>query len=528
MTNYNMDKEQATENINTLQTACYIRLSREDGDKAESLSIANQRLQLTQYINNNKELKLYKFYIDDGYTGTNFERPAFNEMIEDMENKNIQCIVVKDLSRLGRDMPKTTSYVKEYFPSKKVRFIAINDSVDKKYYDVDTSEDMMIDFKNMFNGFYPRDIAGKVRSTFRSKQGNGQFIGAFSSYGYMKSPADHNKLIIDENAAGTVRRIFQMYVSGIGQLTIAKILNDEGVPCPSEYKRLCGSNYHNSNKLDKTLYWTYSTIHKILKNEMYIGNMVQNKSFRQICKTKAVSLPKDQWIIVDNTHEAIIDKVVWDKVQNLLERGTRQLDINNNVHMFAGFLRCGDCDRAMVKIRRRGVQHFNCGTYNRYGRKFCSMHAITESDLEKIVLSDLNLIIRSIKNISQLIEQEKKRDREAHISSFGDISTYKKEIDKITKKKERAYDDYAEDIISKDEYIKYKSMYEKEISTIQSKIDTINKLMEEDTITVNPWIERLLQYESIEHLDRETVVEMISMIYVYEDNKVKFIYNFSD
>lgn len=511
-----------------LKTACYIRLSRDDGDKAESLSIANQRLQLTQFINNSKDLTLFDYYVDDGYTGTNFERPDFMRMIEDIENQKIQCVLVKDLSRLGRDMPKTTSYIKDYFPGKKIRFISINDSVDKRYYDVDTSEDMLIDFKNMFNGFYPRDIASKVRSTFRSKQGNGQFIGAFASYGYKKSPTDNNKLIIDEEAASVVRRIYQMYLSGFGQLTIVKQLNDEGIPCPSEYKKQCGLKYHNSNRLDNTSYWTYATVHKILQNEMYIGNMVQNKSFRQVCKTKAISLPKEQWIVVENTHEAIIDKDTWDKVQNLLGRGTRQLDLNHNIHMFAGYLRCGDCDRAMVKIKRKGIVYFNCGSYNRYGKKFCSMHNITELELEQLVLNDLNLIIKSIKNVRQIIEEEQQKDKNAYISSLGDISSYQNEIAKIIKKKERSYHDYADDIISRDEYINYKSMYEKEISVLQNKIDTINQIRDEQTITVNPWIERLLQCEDIEHLDRETVVEMISMIYVYENNTVKIIYNFSD
>lgn len=528
MKNHNMIGEQVTKNAAALQTACYIRLSREDGDKSESLSIANQRIQLTEYVNSSKDLELYDYYIDDGFTGTNFERPAFLRMLEDIENKKIQCVVVKDLSRLGRDMPKTTSYIKEYFPSKKVRFIAINDSIDKKFYDVDTGEDMMIDFKNMFNGFYPRDIAAKVRSTFRSKQGNGQFIGAFASYGYKKSPNDHNRLVIDETAAEVVRRIFQMYVSGIGQNTIVKILNEEGVPCPSEYKKLCGLNYHNSNRLESTSYWTYSTVHKILKNEMYTGNMVQNKSFRQICKTKAVSLPREEWIVVENTHEAIIDREMWDKVQELLERGTRQMNLNHNIHMFAGFLKCGDCDRAMVKIKRQGVVYFNCGSYNRFGRKFCSMHEITEQELEKLVLNDLNVIIKSIKDISRIIEEEQQKDRTAYINSLGDVSKYESEITKITRKKERAYADYSEDVISKEEYMRYKAMYEKEIAAIQSKIDTIVQFKENQTITTNPWIERLLQCENIDSLDRETVVEMISMIYVYEDRMVKIVYNFSD
>lgn len=511
-----------------LQTACYLRLSREDGDRMESFSIANQRLQLAQFIKDHKELTIFDFYIDDGFTGTNFERPDFLRMIEDIENQKIQCVLVKDLSRLGRDMPKTTSYIKEYFPSKKVRFIAINDSVDKNYYDVDTSEDMLIDFKNMFNGFYPRDISSKVRSTFRSKQGNGQFIGAFASYGYKKSPTDNNKLIIDEKAACVVRRIYQMYLSGIGQNAIVKKLNDEGIPCPSEYKKQCGLNYQNSNRLSTTTYWTYSSVHKILKNEMYIGNMVQNKSFRQVCKTKAISLPREQWIIVENTHEPIIDKSTWDKVQNLLERNTRQLNLEQNIHLFAGYLKCGDCYRAMVKIKRKGVIYFNCGSYNRYGKKNCSIHSIRETELEQIVRNDLNTIIQSIKNIRQMIEEEQQKDKEAYISSLGDIAGYQNEISKITGKKERAYQDYSDDIISRDEYIKYKFKYENEILVLQNKIDTINQLKNEQSVTVNPWIEKLLQCEAIEHLDRETVVEMISMIYVYENNTVRIIYNFSD
>lgn len=528
MNNINMVKEQEIKSTKALRTACYIRLSREDGDRAESLSITNQRLLLTEFINYCNDLELYDFYIDDGISGTHFERPDFKRMIADIESKKVECIVVKDLSRLGREISETTKYVMEYFPSKKVRFIAIADNIDKNYYDIDTGVDMLIEFKNMFNGLYPKDIANKVRSTFKSKQKKGQFIGAFASYGYMKSPIDHNQLIVDENAACIVRRIFQMYMSGIGQLTIAKILNEECIPCPSEYKKLCGMNYRNSNRHEKTSYWTYSTIHKMLQNEMYTGAMVQNKNFRQICKQKAVSLPKEQWIIVKDVHEAIIDRDTWEKVQMLLTQGTRQMNLKNNLHMFAGFFKCGDCDRAMVKIKRHGVNHFNCGSYNRYGRTFCSMHAITEPELEKIILNDLNVIIQSVKDISQLIEEEQKKNRNAYSSNMGDISKYQNDIEKTIRKKERAYEHYMDDIISKEEYIKYKTMCEKEISTLESKIEIINQLMEEKAVTKNPWIERLLQYEDIEHLDRETVVEIISSIYIYENNTVKIVYNFSD
>lgn len=506
----------------------YLRLSREDGDKTESLSITNQQLLLTEYAKKLSDISEWKYYIDDGYTGTNFNRPSFRQMINDIENGTIQCIIVKDLSRLGRNMPKVTEYVSEYFPSKKIRFIAIDDNIDKEYYSVDTSEDMMLEVKNMFNGFYPRDISKKVRSTFRSKQRDGQFIGAFASYGYQKSPANHNQLIIDEPAAAVVKRIYQMYLSGLGQLTIAKKLNDEGILCPSEYKKHCGLNYHNNNRMDSTHYWTYSTIRNILKNEIYIGTMVQNKDFRQVCKTKAIRLPKEQWIVVPDTHEAIIDKATWDKTQDLLKRNTRHMNLNQNIHIFAGFLKCGDCGRAMVKLKRNGTVIFHCGSYNRYGTNFCSSHAVKEAELAKIVLTDLNNIIASLKTLPSIIEKEQKKQQQDTLSHLGDPSVLQNELQKLLHKKERAYEDYSEDILSKEEYLKYKEKYEVQISALEKKINLINQTENASLLPSNKWIKRLLELGQIDKLDREIVVEMIDMIYLYENHTIKIIYNFSN
>lgn len=511
-----------------LNAALYIRLSREDGDKTESLSVTNQHLMLEEFIKQHTELKVYNTYIDDGWTGTNFQRPGFLQMLEDIEAKKVQCVVVKDLSRLGRNMARVSDYINDYFPSRKVRFIAVNDRIDRNYYDIDTGEDMMIDVKNMFNGFYPKDISKKVRSTFRAKQGKGQFIGAFASFGYVKSAGDHNRLEIDGYAAGIVRRIFDLYISGMGQNTIAKALNEEGVPCPSEYKKQCGLNYHNGSRLDSTCYWTYSTVRNILKNEIYTGNMVQNKNFRQICRKTAVALPKDKWIIVEGTHEPIIERDVWDKVQELLKRNMRQTGLEQNVHIFAGFLKCGDCGRAMVKIKRKGGTIFNCGSYNRYGRGHCSIHSITELELEEIVLNDLNLIIKSVKDIRQIIEEEQKQLGADIRNRLGDISGYKAELNRLEKKKERAYEDYSDGIITRDEYLKYKGGYEQQINSVQSKIEMINQAAKNQLFVSSSWIDRLLQDEPLEHLDRETVVEMLSMIYVYENHSIRIVYNFSD
>ena len=522
------DKDGRKEEEVRLNAAAYIRLSKEDGDKSESLSVANQRMLLTEFVKKQRDLYLYDVYIDDGYTGTNFIRPGFQRMLQDIEDKKVECVIVKDLSRLGRNMPKVSEYVNEYFPDKKVRFIAVNDGIDKQYYDIDISDTMMIDVKNMFNGFYPRDISKKVRSTFKTKQSNGQFIGAFACFGYKKSKEDHNKLEVDDYAAEVVRRIFSMYLSGLGQNTIARRLNDEGIPCPAEYKKRCGLHYHNGNRLSTTLYWTYSTVRRILQNEIYIGNMVQNKSFRQICKKSAVSLPRDKWIVVENTHRPIIDKETWEKVQALLKRNVRQTGLDGNIHIFAGFLKCGDCGRAMVKLKRKGDDCFNCGSYNRYGNKLCTIHRITERELEEIVLNDLNFIIKSVKDIKLLIEEEQNKQKRSRAGLPGGIQEYQLEINRFTRKKEQAYEDYSDGIISKEDYLRYQEKYENQIRDARLKIDLMKGEKEGQSFSQNAWIERLLRLEQLGSLDREIVTEMISMIYVYENNVFKIIYNFSD
>ncbi len=510
-----------------LPTALYIRLSKEDGDKDESLSVAHQKLMLTEFVEGQKDLCLYDIYVDDGYTGTNFLRPNFQRMLRDIEGKKIRCVVVKDLSRLGRNMPKVSEYINEYFPRKKVRFIAVNDGVDRQYYDIDAGEDMMIDVRNMFNGFYPKDISKKVRSTFRAKQAQGQFIGAFACFGYKKSADNRNVLVTDEYAANIVRRIFSMYLSGMGQNTIARVLNEENIPCPSEYKKRCGLNYHNGKRLETTSYWTYSTVRRILQNQMYLGNMVQNKSFRQVCKKNAVALPKSQWIVVENTHQPIIDRDTWEKTQMLLQRNTRQTSLNGNVHLFAGLLKCGDCGRAMVKISRKNTTFFNCGSYNRCGKKLCTIHNITERELTKTVLADLNLLIKSVKNIDRLVKEEKEKQKKETSVSTIDISRCRMEMKRFGRKIDQAYEDYSDQIITREDYLKYKGKYEAQISLLKKQIACAGQGAEDGRPEKNPWIERLLRYEPLDSLDREIVTEMISMIYVYEGS-VRIVYRFSE
>lgn len=508
----------------------YIRLSREDGDKAESDSIGNQRKLIADYIKRKDDLFLYDAYIDDGFTGTNFNRPNFLRMIADIEDGKVNCVIVKDLSRFGRDYIETGRYLERYFPEHNVRFISITDNIDS----FKQSYDMLMPIKNIFNEQYARDISKKVHASMTAKQKNGEFIGAFASYGYKKSPSDKNRLVVDEYAASVVRRIFSLYIGGCGKIRIAHMLNEEGILCPSEYKRVSGDNYRNCNRLGSTFYWTYSTIHNILQNEIYIGNMVQGKTVRHMRK-KAEARDKSEWVIVKGTHEAIIDEATWNKAQSLLNRRMRNLDLASNVNIFAGFLKCGDCGRALakknytVKSGEKTIKYY-CGTYVRSGRNYCTPHAISYAVVERIILDDLRTIVQSIDDMQEIVEEQKK----AAFSFPYQKGEVKKqlivELQKVKGLKKAVYEDYHEGILSKEDYLSYRQDYEAKEALLTVQIEEAEKQEKKRPAVLleTPWIKRLLEVREIERLDRDIVVEMIHEIKVYENRKIKITYNFSD
>ena len=500
----------------------YIRLSREDGDKAESDSIGNQRKLITDYLNGKEEFVLYDTYVDDGFTGTNFKRPAFTKMIEDIEAGNVNCVIVKDLSRFGRDYIDTGKYLERYFPDRDVRFISITDNIDS----MKQAYDMLLPIKNIFNEQYARDISKKVHSSMRTKQKAGEFIGAFTSYGYKKSPTDKNKLVIDEYAAGVVRRIFRMYVSGLGKNSIAVTLNKEGVVCPSEYKKMNGENYRNSHRLESTSYWTYSTINRLLQNEMYVGNMVQGRKIQHM-RGKQRATDKEDWIIVKGTHEAIIDEDTWRKAQDLLKRRTRGLHLNTNMTIFAGFIKCGDCGRSLV----RKNNNYYCGTYVRSGRQYCTPHPMPHFVLEKIILDDLKTIIQSVDDLREVVRQNHAAAGSAKRVTDNEREKLNTELEKVRKLKKAIYEDYREELISKEEYVTYRQDYLKKEEQLEKQLESLEERaeLEADTdIFEIPWIKRLSTLRSVEKLDRDIVVEMLHEIKVFENHKIEITYNFSN
>ncbi len=513
----------------SFSAAAYIRLSREDGDKAESNSIGNQKKLILDYIADKEEITLFDIYIDDGFTGTNFTRPSFQKMIGDIESHAINCVIVKDLSRFGRDYIDTGKYLERYFPDRNVRFISITDNIDS----IKRPYDLLLPIKNIFNEQYARDISEKIHASVSTKQKAGEFIGAFASYGYRKSPSDKNKLIVDEYPAEIIRQIFDLYIKGCGKLRIASILNEQGIVCPSEYKKLKGENYQNSNRLDSTSYWTYSTINRILHNELYTGAMVQGRKIQHM-RGKPRARDKSDWIIVRNTHEPIIDESTWKKAQDLLERRTRTPSLHTNVSVFAGFLKCGDCGRSLTKKtsspKRQGILiRYYCGSYVRSGRQYCTPHSISHEFLEKIILEDLQALLLRTPGLEKIAEGMAAVPGNRPSLGTG-LPRLKEELKKIQRIKQTLYEDYKEEFISKDEYLLYRENYSKKENLLKEQLKNMVKQQSPPPASglyEDPWIRRLLNEKTIEGLDRKIVVEMIDRIEVYENHRIRIVYNFS-
>lgn len=457
-----------------------------------------------------------EIYQDDGYTGTNFDRPAFRRMEEDVHKKKINCILVKDLSRFGRDYIEMGRYLEREFPAWGVRFIAINDHIDSRK----GQYDMLLPMKNIFNTQYARDISGKVRSSIQAKQRRGEFVGAFASYGYQKDEQNHNQLLIDPPAAQVVQRIFDLFEQGMGQLGIAKLLNREGVPSPSEYKRAMGERYHNGRRLQQTSYWTYATVHRMLKNRMYAGDMEQGRTFRATLHGRAQKKRQEDWVVVPDTHQAIISKEQWERVQRRLDLRGKEPNFQQNISPFAGFLRCGDCGRAMVKGRQGDTIYYCCGSYKRYGPTVCSRHGISHAELEAIILQDINQIIARVQDQKKWIQRwsvlpKRKNGCEKERIQSG--------LERLYRLKKSLYEDYREGLLRRDDYLRYKEDYDHQ----EQELENQQKLLgepEEKELSAQTWTESLLQHGELLQLDSITVAETIEKILVFEDGHIEIIY----
>ncbi|MDD3334774.1 MAG: recombinase family protein [Eubacteriales bacterium] len=514
----------------------YVRLSREDGDKEESDSIGNQRALLQEFIAFESDVAIHDIYIDDGYSGTNFERPSFQRMMDDLKSRVINCVVVKDLSRFGRNYIEVGQYIEKIFPFMDVRFISINDSLDSVK-NPQAMNNLIVPFKNIINDEYCRDISNKVRSSLDLKRKQGKFIGSFATYGYRKDPADHNHLVIDEEAATVVRDIFNWFIGGMSILGIAKKLNMLGILNPTAYKRSRGLQYAHSTG-NNDVYWPDSSVRRILRNQVYTGCLVQGKNRIKSYKVQvSVAIPKKDWVVVPDAHEAILSEEIFLKAQSLFERDTRTAPNSGQVYLLAGFLKCADCGRAMNRKlysqSNRSYCYYICSTFKKMSKGACTKHTIRSDKVEEALLQTLQKQIELAVDMDALIETI---NQNAHANRSNNrllkaLSQKEQQKASIERMKLSLYPDWKNGDLSKEDYQRLRSQFEGQIATLEEAIMQMQCELRESDNGVNgsnAFLNAFVKHRNLDKLTREVLVELVEVIYVHEGGELTIQFRFSD
>ena len=505
--------------------ALYMRLSREDGEN-ESASITTQRKMLTAFAKENNFI-IYDEYIDDGYTGTNFDRPSFNRMINDIEENKINTVITKDLSRLGRDYITAGQYTEVYFPQKQVRYIAINDGYDSE----NAVNNDIAPFKNVINEMYARDISKKIRSSFTVKMKEGNYIGNFAPYGYCKDTENKNHFLINEETAPIVKEIFYMASKGHKPADIAKHLNMKNIPSPLAYR--CNKYHLDINKYKTDGEWRAGTISRMLKNIVYIGHMAQGKTTKVSFRLKTtITKSKDDWFVVENTHAPIIDKETFETVQRYSQNRAYNKK-NNFINIFSGIAKCADCGKNMSSVgtRKKGsTANLECGAYKLKGAKACTNHFIDYDVLYKIVLDTLkeqiSLSEQDKKEIlNEVLKENSKAQRQN--KTVDEIEKLQKKIKQADSKIEKIYDDNFSGRLSNDNFNKLLEKYENESKLLSEKLKQCQKnakIQQSKSLekqAYQKYFNLLNEYSDIKELNSELLFKLIERIDVYQGHYEK-------
>ena len=520
--------------------AIYVRLSKEDGDvanaaKAESNSISNQKNLIRDFLKDKEDIVIVSERVDDGYSGSNFERPAFKLMLEDIKKGIVDCVVVKDLSRFGREYIDSGRYIERLFPALGVRFIAINDnydSLDGK----DQADEIIIPFKNLINDAYCRDISVKIRSHLEVKRRNGEFIGAFAPYGYQKAENDRNTLVIDPVAAGVVKDIFRMKLHGLSQDAIANKLNEAGILSPMEYKSETGSNYRTSFKTSEKAVWSSVTVRRILENELYIGNLVQGKQTTPNHKVKKTVLkPEGDWVRREKNHEPVVSDRDFSIVQRLLGLDTRISPKQTEIYPLSGLIVCGDCGAAMVRKSSctGGKKYLYYVCSRNKETKECSNHRIAVDKLEDTVLQLLKVQIANVLNLKQIMDKISTIPfQELDIKELEKrIEQKEKEIERCKELRNMLYEDMKDGIVSKEDYVELHEAYTGKRDMAE---DAVRKMKQEirDILESNTdkyqWLDYFAEHQNIDSLTRNVAVELIDRVRVIDKNNIEVVFSFED
>lgn len=516
--------------------AKYIRLSKEDLNrgKDDSNSVTNQKKLLDDYYRQHlDEFESAETYVDDGCTGTDTNRADFQRLLADIYAKKVNCVIVKDLSRLSRNYTDAGSLIENLFVQMNVRFISLAEGVDS-YLNPDSVSSILVPITNVMNDQYCYQTSKKIRQVFDYKKRNGEFIGSYAPYGYIKDPNDKHALLVDHEAAEVVKQIFSMCLSGMTVRAIVNHLNDHGVMCPSVYKQSQGLKYKCPNGQTQPM-WSTITISNMLKNPVYVGDMAQGRNRVKSYKIhKIEAVPEKDWIVVPNTHEPIIDREAFEKVKQLLKRDTRTSPKQKQLYLFSGFLRCADCGRAMSRIASKELYvYYQCGTYKSLSKKACTMHSIKSTRLEAAVLyairQQVHLAVSYSAIVSKINLAPLKKSQSIRLNEL--ITAKEKELTKIMRYKQALYQDWKDGHITHNDYRHMNEDYEQQNEAIGTVIANLKKErdeLENGIDTENPFLATFRKYENIDKLTREILIELVDHIKVYEGGDISIRFKFAD
>ena len=519
-------------------TALYCRLSKDDELVGDSNSIVHQKEMLAKYAKEHGFTNT-EFYVDDGYSGTNFNRPDFQKMMSDVEEGKIRTVIVKDMSRFGRDYIMVGYYTEIYFGNCNVRFIAVNDGVDSN---VQTENDLT-PFKNVFNEWYAKDTSKKIRAVFKAKGNSGKHLSTNPPFGYIKDPNDKEKWIIDEEAAETVKRIFQMFVDGMRMPEIARKLTEEKVETPQLYNLHRGRKIHRLSEFPEI--WSVASVKGILDQIAYAGHTVNFQTTKKSFKNKKqVRLPKDQWVICENTQEPIIDGKTFETVQQM-RKTKRAYTKFNEPNMFSGLLYCADCGNRLTIQRvakHRNMDNFTCATYRKKKKGLCSSHRILVSDLERVVQCDLHkvceyVILHEKEFVDEYLSGSKKETEKFQTRAKAELKRLRDRQDEIGRIIRKLYEDNVNGRITDERFDFLVKSYEDEGQELKRQMQDLKRSLtdsEQDEEKLSKFLNMVKTYSEIRELTPEILNSFVEKIIISETEwyagrkmqEVKIIYKF--
>lgn len=531
-----MNKPISNQKTKSFRVGLYMRLSREDGDKEESSSVTNQREMLKRYVSEQPNFFIVKEYVDDGYTGTNFDRPGFKQMIEDIEAGIIDTVITKDLSRLGRERLGVGHYTEIYFPEHNIRYIALLDNIDT-YFDAGMND--IAPFKGVINDMYVRDISKKIRSSLIERKKAGNFLGVTAPYGYQKDLNNKFHLIINEKEAEIVKRVFRLYLEGNGLTRIAQILTKDGIPVPGESRDI--------GKTRRTaLYssWKQTTIRRILDNRVYLGELVQFKRRKVNYKSKRrITVPEEERYICRGTHEAIIDEESFNAVQNILKKN-KSFKGTKHDYLFKGLLFCNECGARLnvtysnYALKRYGEYRYTtiCYSYSRLYSDICTRHSNSIPELEEVLIKHIKEVCSRYINENlqdELISMAKKQKQFElkQITNEKKLETIFQKISDIGLYIKNLYMDKVKGVVSENDYISLVADFTKDRDNLIKEKEELIKIInnQKPQIDETAKIEKLAkEFLSLERPTKQLLNELIEKITISENKEINFYFKFNE